>query len=91
MTEQDAIRKLKYLQIHDEGADVHVSADAILCDFLEAVGHVEIAREFRKVHEIYPTATPRYSRPSWRKPGFEMRVQDTSRHSNDLRSGAPRS
>ncbi len=58
MTEQDAIRKLKYLQNHGEGANVHVNADTILCDFLDAVGHVEIAREFRKVHEIYPTATP---------------------------------
>ena len=37
-----------------------------LCDFLDAVGHVEIAGEFRMVHEIYPTATTRYSKPSWR-------------------------
>ena len=66
MTEQDAIRKLKCLQNQDEGANVHVSADAILCDFLDTAGHVEIAREFRKIHEIYPTATPRYSKPSWR-------------------------
>lgn len=66
MTKQDAIRKLKYLQNHGEGANVHANADTILCDFLDAVGHVEIAREFRKVHEIYPTATPRYSKPSWR-------------------------
>jgi hypothetical protein len=66
MTEQDAIRKLKYLQDHGEGANVHLNADTVLCDFLDAIGHVEITREFRKLHEMYPTATPRYSRPAWR-------------------------
>jgi hypothetical protein len=91
MTEQDAIRKLKYLQNQDEGANVHISADAILCDFLDAAGHVEIAREFRKIHEIYPTATPRYSKPSWRQSGLEIRIQEASRHSQDLRPGAPQS
>jgi hypothetical protein len=66
MTAQDAIRKLKYLENHDEGANVHLNADAILCEFLDAIGHVEVAREFRKLHEIYPTATPRYSKPALR-------------------------
>jgi len=27
------------------------------CDFLDAVGYEEIAREFGKVHEMYPTVT----------------------------------
>jgi hypothetical protein len=45
---------------------VHASADTILCDFLDAVGYGEVAGEFRKVHEMFPTVTPRYSRPSWR-------------------------
>ena len=68
MTKQDAIKKLQSLQRHggESGSNVHANADTILCDFLEAVGYGEIAREFRKVHEIYPTVTPRYSKPSWR-------------------------
>jgi hypothetical protein len=41
-------------------------ADRILCDFLDAVGYAEISCEFRKIHEIYPTVAPRYSKPSWR-------------------------
>jgi hypothetical protein len=68
MTKQDAIKKLQSLQRHggESGSNVHANADTILCDFLDAVGYGEIAREFRKVHEIYPTVTPRYSKPSWR-------------------------
>ena len=62
---QDAIRKLQSLQRHGEGSNVHANADTVLCDFLDAVGYGEIASEFRKVHELYPTVTPRYSRPSW--------------------------
>jgi len=68
MTKQDAIEKLQALQKHgcEGGSNVHANADTVLCDFLDAVGYGEIAREFRKVHEIYPTVTPRYSKPSWR-------------------------
>jgi predicted HNH restriction endonuclease len=66
MTKQDAITKLQSLQKHSECSNVHASADTVLCDFLDAVGYGEIAREFRKVHEIYPIVTPRYSKPSWR-------------------------
>jgi hypothetical protein len=66
MIKQDAIKKLQSLQRHDQGSNVHASADAVLCDFLNAVGYGEIAREFRKVHEMFPTVTPRYSKPSWR-------------------------
>src|SRR6266550_531891 len=62
---QEAIRKLQSLQRHSEGSNVHSDADKVLCDFLDAVGYGEIASEFRKVHELYPTVTPRYSRPSW--------------------------
>ena len=66
MTKQDAIKKLQSLQKHaGEGSNVHANADTVLCDFLDAVGYGEIAREFRKVQEIYPTVTPRYSKPSW--------------------------
>ncbi len=68
VTKQDVIKKLQYLQKHggEGGSNVHANADAVLCDFLDAVGYGEIAREFRKVHEMHPTATPRYSKPSWR-------------------------
>jgi hypothetical protein len=66
MTKQDAINKLQYLQRNDEGSNVHAEADTVLCDFLDAVGYGEIAREFRKIHEMYPTVAPRYSKPSWR-------------------------
>ena len=68
MTKQDAIKKLRSLQKHggEGGSNVHERADTVLCDFLDAVGYGEIAREFRKVHDIYPTVTPRYSKPSWR-------------------------
>jgi hypothetical protein len=45
---------------------VHANADKVLCDFLDALGYGEIAREFRKIHEMYPVVTPRYSKPSWR-------------------------
>ena len=66
MIKQDAIEKLQSLQSHDKGSNVHASADTILCDFLDAVGYGEVAREFRKVHEMFPIMTPRYSKPSWR-------------------------
>ena len=64
---QDAINRLKSLQrSNDGGCNVHGSAETVICDFLDAVGYEEITREFRKIHEIYPTVTPRYSKPSWR-------------------------
>ena len=66
MTKQDAIEKLQSLQRQGEGSNVHANADTVLCDFLDAVGYEEVTREFRKVHEIYPIVTPRYSKPSWR-------------------------
>ncbi len=66
MIKQDAIEKLRSLQRRGEDSNVHASADTILCDFLDAVGYGEVAGEFRKVHEMFPTVTPRYSRPSWR-------------------------
>lgn len=66
MTKQDAINRLQSLQRNDDCSNVHSEADMVLCDFLDAIGYGEIAREFRKIHEIYPTVTPRYSKPSWR-------------------------
>ena len=66
MIKQDAIKKLQSLQRHGESSNVHASADTVLCDFLDALGYGEIAREFRKIHEMYPVVTPRYSKPSWR-------------------------
>ena len=63
---QDAIRKLQALQRDGEGSNVHANADTVLCDFLDAAGYGEIAHEFRKIHEMYPVVTPRYSKPSWR-------------------------
>jgi hypothetical protein len=68
MTKQDAIKNLQSLQRHggESGSNVHANADTILCDFLDAVGYGDIVREFQKVHEIYPTVSPRYSKPSWR-------------------------
>ena len=65
MTRKDAINKLQSLQRSDEGSNVHAEADTVLCDFLDAVGYGEIAREFRKIHEMYPTVTSRCSKPSW--------------------------
>jgi len=53
-TKQDAINKLQHLQRNDEGSSVHAEADTVLCDFLVAVCHGEIAREFRKIHGMYP-------------------------------------
>ena len=66
MTKQDAIKRLQSLQRNDGGSNVHAEADTVLCDFLDAVGYGDIAREFRKIHEMYPTVTPGYSKPSWR-------------------------
>jgi hypothetical protein len=66
MTKQDAVNRLQSLQRNGEGSNVHANADKVLCDFLDALGYGEIAREFRKIHEIYPVVTPRYSKPSWR-------------------------
>jgi hypothetical protein len=66
MAKQDAIEKLQSLQRNAEGSNVHANADTVLSDFLDAAGYGEIAREFRKIHEIYPVVTPRYSKPSWR-------------------------
>ena len=66
MTKQDAINKLQYLQRNDEGSNVRAEADTVLCDFLDAVGYGEIASEFRKIHEMYPTVTPRCLKPTWR-------------------------
>jgi len=63
---QDAINRLKSLQRSNDGCNVHGNAEAVICDFLDALGYEEVAREFRKVHEMYPAAVPRYSRPSWR-------------------------
>lgn len=66
MTKQDAINRLQSLQRNDNCSNVHAEADRVLCDFLDAVGYAEISREFRKIHEMYPTVAPRYSKPSWR-------------------------
>ena len=65
MTKEDAIDGLRSLQRNDEGSNVHANAETVLCDFLDAVGYGEVAREFRKIHEMYPVVTPRYSKPSW--------------------------
>ena len=64
MTKQDAINRLQSLQRNNEGSNVHAEADTVLCDFLDAVGYEEVVREFRKIHEMYPVVTPRYSRRS---------------------------
>ena len=61
---QEAIDKLKSLQRSDNGCNIHGSAETLICDFLDSVGYEEIAREFRKIHEMYPVVVPRYSRPS---------------------------
>jgi len=66
MTKQETINKLQALQRSGGGFNVHVQADTVLCDFLDAVGCGEIACEYRKVHEMYPVETPRYSKPVWR-------------------------
>ncbi len=66
MTKKDAINKLQSLQTNDGGANVHAEADMVLCDFLDAIGYGEVAREFRMIREMYPTVTSKYSRPSWR-------------------------
>ena len=66
MTKKDAINKLQSLQRNDDCSNVHAEADTILCDFLDAIGHGEIASELRKIREIYPTVIPRYSKPSSR-------------------------
>jgi hypothetical protein len=65
-TEQDAINKLKSLQRNGGGSNVHANAETVLCHFLDAVGYGEVAREFRKIDEMYPVVTPIYSKPSWR-------------------------
>ena len=65
MTKEDAIDELRSLQQNGEGSNVHADAETVLCDFLDAVGYGEVAREFRKIHEMYPVVTPRYSKPSW--------------------------
>lgn len=65
MTKQDAIDELRSLQRNCETSNVHAKAETVLCDFLDAVGYEEVAREFRKIHEMYPVVTPRYSKPSW--------------------------
>ncbi|RXG93210.1 hypothetical protein [Bradyrhizobium vignae] len=62
----DTIAKLKSLQRSSDGCNVHSSAETVICEFLDAVGYEEIAREFRKVREMCPVVVPRYSRPSWR-------------------------
>jgi hypothetical protein len=59
---QDAINELKSLQRSGECSNVHANAEAVLCDLLDVVGYGEVAREFRKIHEMYPVVTPRYSR-----------------------------
>jgi hypothetical protein len=63
---QDTIDKLKSLQQSNDGCNVHEDAETVICDFLEAIGYEEIAREFRKVRTVYPVVVPRYSKPSWR-------------------------
>ncbi|WOH53324.1 hypothetical protein [Bradyrhizobium sp. sBnM-33] len=65
MTKEDAIDELRSLQQIGEGSNVHANAETVFCDFLDAVGYGEVAREFRKIHEMYPVVTPRYSKPSW--------------------------
>jgi hypothetical protein len=41
---------------------VQAEADRVLCDVLDA----EISGEFCKIHEMYPTVIPRYSKPASR-------------------------
>jgi len=63
---QDVIERLRSLQrCGEDGSNIHADADAVLCDFLDSAGYEEIAQEFRRLHEMYPTVIPRYSKPSW--------------------------
>jgi hypothetical protein len=64
MTEEDAINRLRSLQANDGGANLHAEANAVLCDFLDAIGYGVVAHEFRKIYEMYPTVIPKYSRRS---------------------------
>ena len=66
VVKQDTIDKLKSLQQSNDGCNVREDAVTVICDFLEAIGYEEIAREFRKVRTAYPVVVPRYSKPSWR-------------------------
>jgi hypothetical protein len=63
MTKEDAINKLQSLQRNDGGSNVHAEAGTVPCDSLMR-SVIEIAREFRKIHELYPTVTPGCSKPS---------------------------
>jgi hypothetical protein len=76
---QDAINELKSLQQNGEGSNVHANAEMVLCGFLDAVGYGEVAREFRKIHEMYPVVTPRYSRSSWRSLAKDTRTASKDR------------
>jgi hypothetical protein len=64
MTEKDAINRLHCLQANDGGANLHAEANVVLCDFLDAIGYGKVAHEFRKIYEMYPTVTTKYSRRS---------------------------
>ncbi len=50
VTEDEAISMLKALPAHDEEA-AHSKADEILCNFLRANGHAELANTFDAVRE----------------------------------------
>jgi hypothetical protein len=62
MTDKDAINRLQCLQANYGGANLHAEANVVLCDFLDAIGYGKVAHEFRKIYEMYPTVTPKYSR-----------------------------
>ena len=49
----DAVARLEELQAHHDPEVAHEQADRVLCRFLRAIGHREVADEFEAVERWY--------------------------------------
>ena len=49
----DAVARLEDLQSHHDPEVAHEQADQVLCRFLRAIGHREVADEFEAVERWY--------------------------------------
>lgn len=53
MNKDEAIAKLKALQGSGDWEAAHGDADQVLCDFLTALGHADVVKEWDEVGKWY--------------------------------------
>lgn len=53
MTREEAIKKLKELQMYLDTEAAHDGADTVICELLESLGFADVVDEYAKVDKWY--------------------------------------